>query len=141
SRIQLVFRSVGRLAVSLRGGRWDDRMAPVLPITIDNLLSTVQSFGGLPIYGWDFIDTAEQEMAQWGDRLSLDWRSPGSVGLRHSLALFQDGRDRHLDLCVWFDTLEVRRPDGTSLPLEEVAAGGKRWWDAFFANDPRTQGM
>lgn len=141
ARVQLLFRPVGRLAVSLRAGRWDDPAAPVVPLTLEGLLPAVQSFGGLPVYGWEFFDTADHEMAQWGDRLSLDWRASTDDGFRHSVALFQEGSDRHLDLCVWFDTLEARRPDGQVLPLDEFAAAGKRWWDAFYAHDPRTRGM
>jgi hypothetical protein len=50
------------------------------------------------------------------------------------------GPARHLDLCVWFDELEVRRPDGTVVPPEEFAAGGRRWWDGMYAGDRRTAG-
>lgn len=141
SRVQLLFAPVGRVAVSLRAGRWDDATAPVLPVGTETLLETVQSFGGLPVYGWEFLDVAEREMSKWGDRLSLDWRGAPEHGLRHSLLLFQEGGDRHLDLCVWFDTLEARWPDGSPVALSELAAGGKRWWDAFYAHDPRTQGL
>lgn len=141
SRVQVLLHNVGRLAVSLRGGRWDDPAAPVLPVALSHLLETVQSFGGLPIYGWEFFDIGDRALARWGDRLSLDWRAPAQQTRAHSLVLFQDGADRHLDLCVWFDTLEVRRPNGTVISLEEFAAAGKRWWDAFFARDPRTQGL
>ena len=27
---------------------------------------------------------------------------------------------------------------GSEVSLEDFAAGGKRWWDALFQNDPRT---
>jgi hypothetical protein len=57
------------------------------------------------------------------------------------LRCFQDGVTRHLDLCLWFDELEIRRPSGEQVPLDEFAAAGKRWWDAFHAHDPRTQGL
>jgi len=129
--------------VSLRGGRWDDTKAPLIPVAPNELLDTVRSFGGLPVYGWEFLDVHEREMAQWGDRLSLDWRSPSGAhppgcGLSHSLLLFQDGGDRHLDLCVWFDEIEARKPDGMPMPLAELAAGGRRWWDALNTRDPRT---
>ena len=140
-RAQLLFHDVSRLAVSLRGGRWDDPAAPVLPVTLDRLLETVQSFGALPVYGWDFFDTGERELAKWGDRLSLDWRAEDGQKPHHSLTLFQESSDRHLDFCIWFGSLEARRPNGETIPLEEFAAAGKRWWDAFYANDPRTQGL
>ena len=141
SRVQFLFHDVGRLAVSYRAGRWNDRDAVVNPLTADQVLATVQSFGGLPVYGWKFFDQCEREMAKWGDRLSLDWIASPTLASPHSLTLFQEGPDRHLDLCVWFASLETRSPDGRVLSLERVAEAGKRWWDAFYAQDPRTKGM
>jgi hypothetical protein len=62
----------------------------------------VQRFGGQPIYGWEFFDQHEKELAKWGDRLSLDWRS-GTDGLSRSITVFQESfgpKDAILDLCV-----------------------------------------
>jgi len=72
SRVQLIFAPVGRVAASLRLGRWDDREARVSAFQIDELLSVVQSFGGSPIYGWEFFDTDDKDFPRWSDRLSLD---------------------------------------------------------------------
>ena len=80
-------------------------------------------------------------MDLWGDRLSLDWHSPNGDRFSHSMSLFQEGTERHLDICVWFNSLEACKPDGEVIPLEELAEAGKRWWDAFYANDPKTQGI
>jgi hypothetical protein len=141
-RIQMLFRPVGRVAASLRAGYWDDSSAPVVPFALGDLLAVVQSFGGQPIYGWEFFDLHEKELARWGDRLSLDWRSGGD-GLSRSITVFQTsgrGPSRHLDVCVWFDELEARTPGGAIVPLEQFAAGGRRWWDGLFAGDQRTEG-
>jgi len=139
-RVQFVLRPVGRVAASLRNGRWDDPEAPVVPFTLDELLPTIQSFGGLSLYGWEFIGVHAKELAKWGDRLSLNWTS-GDDGLSHSITVFQDPGDRILDLCVWFDELTVRDVQGTEIPLDFFIASGKRWWDAFYAGDERTKGF
>jgi len=142
SRVQMLFRPVGRVVASLRNGFWNDEAAEVIPFPLAELLSVVQSFGSQPVYGWEFFDIHDKELSRWGDRLSLDWRS-GSDGLSRSISLFQSsgaGPDRHLDLCVWFDELEVRRLDGAVLSLEEFVAGGRRWWDAMYGGDKRTEG-
>lgn len=142
TRVQILFWPVGRVAASLRNGYWNNEAAEVVPFTLGELLTVVQSFGGQPIYGWEFFDIHEKELPKWEKRLSLDWQS-GADGLSHSITVFQSsgaGPDRHLDLCIWFDELEVRRPDGTVVPLEEFAAGGRRWWDAMHAGDKRTEG-
>ncbi len=141
-RVQILFRPVGRVVASLRNGRWDDEGAEVVSFAPSELLSVVQSFGGQPIYGWEFFDISEKELARWSNRLSLDWSS-GLDGLSRNMALFQScgaGPARHLDLCVWFDELEVRRPDGEVVPLAEFAGGGRRWWDGMYAVDGRTRG-
>ncbi len=141
-RVQILFRPVGRVAASLRNGQWNDEEAEVVPFSLRDLLGVVQSFGGQPVYGWEFFDIHEKALAQWGNRLSLDWQS-GSDGLSRSISVFQSsgaGAFRHLDLCVWFDELEVRRPDGVVIPLEEFVAGGRRWWDAMYAGDKRAEG-
>jgi len=138
TRLQLRFDGVGRVAASLRLGRWDDRTARVEPFPINRLLEIVQSFGGLPVYGWDFIDQ-DADIASWADRLSFDWRC-SSESAAHSIRFFQEGPERHLDLAIWFRTLRFLTPDEREVPLEDVIAGGKRWWDAFYAKDPRTEG-
>jgi hypothetical protein len=136
-RVQLCLWPVGRVVASLRKGAGDDLAAEVVPIAVEDLPSLVRSFGGLPVYGWQFFDTDEQPPL---DRLSLDWRS-GDDGLSHTVCLFQeDNSQRYLELWAWFDELGIRSPDGSWLPLDEFVAGGRRWWDAFYAHDPRTEG-
>ncbi len=86
-RVDLLFRPVGRVVASFRNGRWDDPNAEAIPFGIHELLHTVQSFGELSIYGWEFIDVHVKQLAKWGDRLRLDWSS-GQDGLSHSLTVF-----------------------------------------------------
>jgi len=138
-RVQLLFAPVGRVVASLRQGRWDDPGAPVTPINAEQLLDVVRSFGGLPVYGWDFFDTADVELTKLGRPFSLDWRA-GDDGTTHSVLFFQEGPDRHLDVIIWFDRFAVRDRAGREVSLAEFTAGGKRWWDAFYRHDPRTQG-
>lgn len=137
-RVSLVLSPVGRAVASLREARWDDTTAAAVPFPLEALLRTIQSFGGLPVYGWDFIDV-ETGFDQWSGRLSLDERL-GNDGHAHSITLFQEGGDRILDLRIWFDDLRVFRPDYTEMPLDEFIAAGKRWWDALRDGDEKTQG-
>ena len=136
-RVQIIFSPVGRVAASLRLGRWNDLKAQVVSFDIDDLLSVVQSFGGLPIYGWEFFDTDGKSVDRWSDRLSFDYRSDVQSSA-HSILLFQDGGERHLDICLWFDAVQIKDPKGNDLPIEEFIAGGRRWWDALYQGDERT---
>ena len=139
TRVQFRLAPVGRVAASLRLGRWDDPAAKVVKFRAEELLATVRGLGSLPIYGWEFIDVHKKYFPAWSNRLSLDWRS-GADGVAHTLFLFQEGSGRHLDLCIWFDQFDVVRPTDEVVPILEVIEGGRRWWDAFHAGDPRTAG-
>jgi len=138
SRVSLVLDQVGRVVASLRNAHWDDDQAPAVPFVLTELLKTVQSFGGLPVYGWEFID-ADAGYERWANRLSLDERFDGGSN-QHSLTLFQEGDERHLDLRIWFGGLRVFRPDHTEIAIGEFVAAGKRWWDGLHSGDPRTKG-
>ncbi|MCU1492547.1 MAG: hypothetical protein JWO62_311 [Acidimicrobiaceae bacterium] len=140
-RVQVLLHPVGRVAASLRLSNWDDEDADLEPFAADELLAIVQRVGPSPIYGWEFLDVPEERsFVRWRDRLSLDWIAPGRDGLSHTLDVFQEAGDQaHLDIRFWFDNLVVRNPGGEVIPLEEFGAGGKRWWDALAANDPRTR--
>lgn len=129
AEVQLLLHGVARVAVSLRQGVWCDPGAAVEPLTLASLPDAVRSFGGQPIYGWQFFD---REPPTWTDRLSCDWRAAvGSAA--HSLELFQEGVDRHLDLCVWFDSLDVLDSRGLRVPLARFMADGVAWWRALHA--------
>jgi hypothetical protein len=139
SRVQLQFQPVGRVAASLRNGSHDDFNAEVVPFAVEDLLAKVQSFDGLPVYGWEFFDIHEKSIKKLGDRLSLDWRS-GDDGNSHSISVFQSPGNRILDIWVWFDEMQVRDPEGNVIPIDSFIADGKRWWDAFYKGDERTRG-
>ncbi len=139
-RVVLFLEPAGRIAASLRHGRWDDAAAPVEPFELGDLPGVVAGFLQLSLYGWKFLDVpADDRFARWCDRLSLDWSSePG--GLAHTLDLFQASPERILDLRVWFDGIRIFTPDGHELAFDEFTAAGLRWWDALKAGDPRTAG-
>jgi hypothetical protein len=141
ARRQFIFHYVGRIAASLRLGRWDDANAPVEHFDIANLLTVVQSFGCQPIYGWEFFNVHEKELSQWGNRISLDLR-PENGSIKNSISLFQEAPkgDKHLDLCLWFESFEIRDAQGKTIALDDFISGGMRWWNALSAGDKRTQG-
>jgi hypothetical protein len=142
-RVVLLLEPAGRIAASLRHGRWDDAGARVETLDLEDLANIVKSFEQQSLYGWMFLDVPDEDAFEpWSDRLSLDWRSePG--GLSHTLDLFQEtaaGPPRILDLRIWFDELRIFRPDGSEIPFDEFTAAGVRWWDGLKTGDPRTAG-
>jgi hypothetical protein len=140
-RVALILQPVGRIAASLRRGIWNDETAPVVPFEIGELSEIVRQHSGCAIYGWEFFDRPEEDdFETWSDRLSINWRS-GADGFSHSLDLFQEAGIRgHLDLRIWFDEMEIRDATGRVVEPAEFVAAGRRWWDAFSVDDPRTQG-
>jgi len=140
--LRLCLTQVGRVAASLRQGRWDDDSAQVTEFGIDELDDIVSSFGGQPIYGWKFVDSSDESWRDWQDRLSLDLVFEAGA-TTHTLSLFQDidgDSARHLDVCIWFGDAAAHDYDNRPISLVEVAASGQRWWDAFFAKSDRVKG-
>jgi hypothetical protein len=138
--VALILGGVSRVAASLRNGWWNDTEAPVQPLALADLDATVRSFGGCPVYGWEFVDPPQESWADWRDRLSLD-ANLSAEPAGHVLELFQEGdplSPRHLDLRIWFNTLRIARRTGDEVPLQEFIDGGIRWWNGFYAGDPRT---
>jgi hypothetical protein len=132
--VELRLFPVGRIAASYVGSD-----GHVKRLRIDDLSDAVRSFGGQPIYGWEFFNPPSANLAVWENRLSLDWRG-GDTGLTHTLHLFQESNDRKLDLCLWFDDVEIRDEHGGEMAIEAVIASGKQWWDSVFSDDSGTRG-
>ena len=140
ARVQVLLRPVGRIAAALLRGASDSPDAKVVPFAIEELPERVDSVPGGGIYGWKFVDVHEEQLRWWGSKLSLDWRS-GEDGLSHSLYLFKDlDANSELDLLIWFDSFRIFTPDFREIEFADFLAGGRRWWEAFRANDPRTAG-
>jgi hypothetical protein len=140
-RVQFQFSPVGRVAASLRNGRWDDPNAEVSKFKLEELLDVVQSFQGLPIYGWEFFDVAHANyFDSWADRLSIDVQL-GENGHTETIDLFQAGPTRHLDIRLWFDEFIIRNPIGSEITLDDFITDGKRWWDGLFLGDKRTDDL
>ena len=139
-RRQFRFSPVGRVVASLRNGTWDDDSLPAEAFTIEQLLPMVQSFGGCPIYGADFMDS-ETGFSRWSGRLSFDFTCD-SRATEHSITLCQEeGFERVLHIRLWFRDLQIRDALGNEIALDEFIAGGKRWWDGLRSGDPRTEGF
>jgi hypothetical protein len=109
--VVLSLGQVSRIAVSLRDGWRDDAEAAVTPLELQDLDAAVRSFGGCPLYGWEFVDPPEESWSSWRHRLSLDARLGGDVPA-HVLEVFQAseaGTPRHLDLRAWFGQIRITR--------------------------------
>lgn len=140
-RRQITFTRIGRIAVALRNAFWNKTDATPVPISIDDLLPTVQAFNGQPVYGWEFINNDDPSFETWKKRLSLDFvRSDGCMTNR--ISLFQESSipERHFDIWMWFDQIEIRDAKLNRIALDDFVAGGMRWWDALHSGDNRTDG-
>jgi hypothetical protein len=142
SGVVVALNRVSRIAASLRMGSWNDGTAEVVPLDLADLDAAVRSFGGCPIYGWQFIDPPEESWANWRDRLSVDARLDREES-PHVIDLFQEGgsaQPRHLDLRIWFAQIRIITRDDRDIALPEFIAAGVRWWDGLHSGDPRTRG-
>lgn len=139
-RVQFLLYPVGRICASLKNGPADDETAESIKFSEDELLRVVQSFGGLAIYGWEFIDVADTQFAQWSMNPSLDFAT-GIDAFDHHITLFQDGNERNLDMRIWFNDFQIRNSSGNEISIDNFITGGKRWWDGLSKGDSRTEGF
>lgn len=133
---------VSEVEASLRLGHWEDADAPVELCSLDDLGPIVRSFNAQPIYGWEFFDPPAEARELWRNRLSLGVRLSEQPA-PHVLGVFQEsagGPLRHLDLQLRFERLLAYDYTWTPVPLANLAADGRRWWDALHRGDPRTLG-
>ena len=137
NRLLFIFKPVGRFVASLRNGHWDDKNAEVEKFEPENILDIIQSFKGLSIYGWDFINCGDKDFDTWKDRLSFDYSAGDNIGLTNTIDLFQEGGNRHIDLRIWFDDFEILTPKYEPVDLEEFLENGKRGWDAVYSNNDK----
>ena len=142
ARRQIILTNIGRIAAALREAFWNDTTAKTIPFSVSELLDVVQSFGGQPVYGWQFINNDDKTLDQWNRRLSLDIKVE-SGSQENRIMLFQEGStvSRHLDLWIWFEGMFIRDAAGNTIEMADFAAGGRRWWDALHAGDSRTNGI
>jgi hypothetical protein len=138
-RRQIILTNVARIIAALRESRWDDLTAEPVRFAINDLPTIVRSFGGQALYGWEFVNYDDGLLTHWAERASLVLEPTGG-SLHNRILLSQDGGNRFLDLWIWFEDLLIRDPLGAPIALSDFIAGGKRWWDALFGGDPRTQG-
>lgn len=151
-RIQLVFSTLGRIAVTRRlvtfknveEGFTEMSKGDAIPCTIATLDEMVCGLAGQPLYldaFWEetLFDVDELVLKTWGDQVSLDWQA-GPDGRKHSFFVFQEGGDEHLELVLWFDALEILSVDEQRIELLQLDRANDRWWQGLYANDPRTRG-
>ncbi len=137
NRLLFIFKPVGRFVASLRNGHWDDKSAEIEKFEPKKILEIIQSFRGLSIYGWDFINCGDKDFDSWKDRLSFDYTTGDNIGLTNTIDLFQEDDNRHIDLRIWFDDFEILTPKYEPVDLEEFLENGKRGWDAVYANNDK----
>jgi hypothetical protein len=137
NRLLFIFKPVGRFVASYRNGHWDNKNASIEKFEPERILETIQSFKGLPIYGWDFVNCGDKDFDTWKDRLSFDYSRGDNIHLTNTIDLFQEGDNRHIDLRIWFDDFEILTPMYEEVDLEEFLENGKRGWDAVYANNDK----
>ncbi len=143
TRRALVFAPVSRVRVLLRRdepGEVD--YGPAVPLA--DLAAVGEFFASLTrsgdLYGWEFVD-APDLVADWPPEVSLDLPLGEPAPGTHSLYWFNECASAAGTFCVEgvvdFADVTARRADGTPMPMADLIADGRRWWDAFRSGDPR----
>lgn len=143
-RRALVMSAVSAVEIILREDLVQG-LGPVLPLgsldEVESLFARLRWAHSM--YGWAFVDVTD---------VSDVWQAAASLVARgqhrqaaHTLRWFTEcgaGAGEQvvsyfLQGLVGFGDLRVERADGTPIPVEEFAAAGVRWWEAFNRGDSR----
>lgn len=131
NRVLFVFSPVGKFVASYRLGRWDDSTAPTVKFEPKQIFDKIEEFGHRSIYGWEFID-CNRKSESWLDKLSFEYISVDKHGREHSIELFQEGVDKHIDVKIWFDEFEIFTPKYDKVEIQAFIDNGKRAWDGIY---------
>jgi|GEM_PF-1297746 len=132
NRVQFIFKHIGKFIASYRLGNWNDEDAPIIKFEPEQILQKIQEFGGCPIYGWEFIDCKIKTDSMWLNKLSCEFISEHTHGMQHTIELFQDGHNKHINIKIWFDEFEIFTPTGEKIELQTFIDNGKRGWDGVY---------
>ena len=132
NRVQFVFKPVGKFIASYRLGHWDDKTAPTIKFEPEQIFEKVEEFGHSPIYGWEFIDCKKESNNSWLDKLSFEFNAENNQGRQHSIDLFQEYGDKHIDIKIWFDEFEIYTPQYDKIEFQTFIDNGKRGWDGIY---------
>jgi hypothetical protein len=113
-RLQLVLHPVGRVVASLVRRR--DGGATIERFTEDQLALVVDRLDGPRLAG-PVIDGPAPDPGSWAPEASMEGASTVGDGDDHHAVFDVTAGDRRLRLAAWFDVAELRRPDGSELPL------------------------
>lgn len=111
-RLQILLHPVSRLAAVYAD---TSSTPPVLHrFSEAQLVDVVSTFDG-SVGEWR-VDGPEPDPASWAPELSMEGASNALDGRRHHATVELGSDDgRRLRLAVWFDEVEVKRPDGSTL--------------------------
>lgn len=140
-KVVLCLKLVSRISASLRHYDKNNKYLRTEKLNINDFEETIKSFGGANIYGSNFIRPGNESLPGWAEDVSLEL-SLGDDEDDYMIDLFQWDDSRKLDFRIWFNELTIARAsDDQKILIDDFIAGGKRWWEAFNKNDPRTQGF
>lgn len=111
-RLQVLLHPISRVAAVYA----DTSTAPPVlhRFTEDQLVDVVASFDGAP--GEWRVDGPAPDPAAWAPELSMEGASNAPDGrAHHAVVDVSDAAGQRLRLAVWFDDIDVKRPDGSTL--------------------------
>jgi hypothetical protein len=138
-RRRLVLEQVGRIVARFATSQDAGSTYHAQALTMKDVVRR-SSFKGDSMYGWDFVASAAQIFD--GEDLqdaSVDFRLSDKASTLGFYA-FREGYEwQKLQLWIGFESIAIFDANGSSIPLDEFIQDGKRWWEHFWADDPRTR--
>jgi hypothetical protein len=131
NRFLFAFRNVGRIASSLTL----EPETKAIKFDTNDLSDKMSEFKNESIYGWEFIDNAEELVfKQWKDNMSFDKVLSDTFDKQHTIDLFQEDKysQKTIDIRIWFDKIEMFDSDLKPFDTQTFIDNGKRGWDKLY---------
>lgn len=135
SRVKIIFKPYGRIAISSRKGEWDDAQAEIVELDENELNDYFSDLKLDSMYGWEFINIGGKNFEKWSDKLSLDKQTSSEWNKMNTIDLFgeQYGPDAiTIDVRIWFDSFEVFGFDGKKMTTQEFIEKGQSGWNQLY---------
>ena len=138
-RVNMLFGPVGRVGAALWRRESADARGALVQLRLEDLLAIVDELSK-PSITSEVFDLGDEAAPAAVAGASARW-SQGTDGLSHTITLRARRQRVALDLRIWFDQIEVRKPSGEVVPIDELIAGAQRWAAGLNAGDERTKGF
>lgn len=134
-RHKFIFNQFGRIAIRLKLKKHGNDKAEIIKIKANELKAKFDGLKLESMYGWEYINLADEHFNHWQDELSLDEINNNSWAKMNTIDLFaeQIGKETiTIDIRIWFTNFKVFDYLGRELSKKEFVENAQRGWNQIY---------